>query len=121
MIEINNLTRSRIDKGFLKKVAIIVLGGEKKKEKDLSIALVGQKRIKELNRKYRKKNRPTDVLAFPQTEIVICPKEVRKSAKRYGLSFKKELGRVLIHGLLHTLGYKHKEMRKKEEKYLAKI
>ena len=61
-------------------------------------------------------------------EILICPQEVKKNAKKYGLTFKKELARVLIHGILHLFGYEHEEnersaekMRKKEEIYFSKI
>jgi probable rRNA maturation factor len=120
-LEINNLTTARIDEGFLKRIVKNVLKKEKKKVNDLSIALVGPKRIKELNKKYRRKNRVTDVLAFSQglEEVVICLSEVKKNAKRFGLTFKKELARVLIHGILHLLGYNHKknrETKKMEEK-----
>lgn len=152
MVEINNLTSRKIDEKFLKKVAKIVLGKEIKglrtKNISLSIALVGRDQIKELNKKYRHKNRATDVLAFgedskprgypkeinqpdyqaPLGEIVICMKEVEKNAKRFGVAFEKELKRVLIHGVLHILGYDHgktetetKKMWKKEEYYLSQI
>jgi len=133
MIEINNLTSYPIDKKFLRKISGKILKKEHIKDrlekKDLSVALVGQKRIKELNKRYRKKDRPTDVLAFKDNEnlgeIIICLAEVRKNAKKFSSSFKKELARVLIHGVLHLLGYDHekggkeeKKMRKKEEYYL---
>lgn len=147
MIEINNLTTNAIDEEFLKKVAKMVLEGEKKKDSELSIVLVGQGRIRELNKKYRKKNRVTDVLAFPESrvllekfrigrvqkiqglgEIVICFREVKKNAKKFNSTFEKELARVLIHGILHLLGYDHEkskieaeEMSKKEEFYLSQI
>ena len=55
MIEINNLTTNPVDEEFLRKVAQKVLEGENKKEVDLSIALVGQGRIRELNKRYRDK------------------------------------------------------------------
>ncbi|MDI6591708.1 MAG: rRNA maturation RNase YbeY [Patescibacteria group bacterium] len=143
MIEINNLTTNPIDEEFLKKIAQKVLK-EEKKEADLSIALIGQGRIRKINKRYRGKNRVTDVLAFPETkvllenfkvgplqkipslgEIVICLREVKKNAKRYGSSFEKELARVLIHGILHLLGYNHeiseekaKEMEEKQNQYI---
>ena len=100
-------------KGLAKKV----LKEENKKELELSIALVGQARIKGLNKKYRKKDKPTDVLSFSYGdagEIVICPEEVRKNAEKYHSTFKKELDRVLIHGIWHLLGYNHREMQKKQ-------
>ena len=131
MIEINNLTTSLVDEEFLKRVAQEVLGREKQGNRDLSIALVGQGRMRELNKKYRGKNRVTDVLSFPGNglgEIVIYLREVKKNAKRFGSTFEKELARVLIHGILHLLGYNHekntieaKKMKEKEEYYLSQI
>jgi len=121
MVEINNLTVNKIDSEFLKKVAKIVLKGENKMSMELSIALVGQKEIKELNKQYRRKNKPTDVLSFAYDknlgEVIICP-----------IQAKKELERVLIHGILHLFGFDHEgterkalEMEKKEKYYLSKI
>ena len=101
MIEVNNLTTNKIDGAFLKELAKKVLEGENKKI-ELSIALVGQGRIKELNKKYRKKNRVTDVLSFKYNnsgEVVICLREVKKNAKQFKSTFKKELARVLTHGI----------------------
>jgi probable rRNA maturation factor len=110
MIEVNNLTDFKVRENFLKKVAQKVLANEGKNKTELSIALVGPKRIKELNKKYRKKDRITDTLSFAYNnsgEIVICPQEVKKNAKRFDSTFKKELTRALIHGILHLLGYNH--------------
>jgi len=163
MIEINNLTTATINERFLKGVAKKVLKGENKKKVILSIALVGSERIKKLNKKYRKKNKITDVLTFGQTqnskinpsttlrvdgersrtiknqkflflpenefgEIVICLREVKKNAKKYQTNFKKELAQVLIHGILHLLGYEHerdereaKKMERKQEDYLSQV
>jgi probable rRNA maturation factor len=130
MIEINNLTAKSINKEFLKKVAQKILKEENRKKLNLSIALVEPPPIRELNRKYRKKNQATDSLSFlynDSGEIVICPLEVKKNVKRFTSSFKKELARALIHGILHLLGYDHRErkkgkkMQKKEEHYLSEI
>ena len=148
MIEINNLTKDRISKKFLKKIAKDVLKKEKPKRKiDLSIALVNPLRIKELNKKYLKKNKPTDILSFPEDkkflekfktssskksrnlgEIIICPGEIKKNAKKFELSFNKELTKVLIHGILHLLGYGHENskrkariMEEKQQYYLLKL
>jgi probable rRNA maturation factor len=142
MVEINNLTRLKIDEKFLKKVAGRVLAEEKKKTAGLSLAFVGPERIKKLNKKYLGKNRPTDVLAFGGEEmlslkwkaqkpfkeggeIVICLDKVKKNSARFKFAFKKELAMVLIHGILHLLGYDHergaacaKKMNKKQEYYL---
>ena len=141
------MTRNKIDEDFLKRVAEKVLA---RRQFDLSIALVDEKRIKELNEKYRKRNKVTDVLSFQyyddSGEVVICPLQVKKNAKRFtpleitgtgekdkkkksltgfNSTYKKELARVLIHGILHLLGYDHEKnekeadkMRKKEADYL---
>ena len=148
MIEINNLTTVEVDENFLKGIISKVLKGEKiQKEVELSIACIGSGRMRKLSRQYRGKNRVTDVLAFPESEIVfqkfkigplkkikglgeivICLKEVKKNSRRFESSFEKELARVLVHGLLHLLGYDHegsekkaKEMEEKQEKYLLEI
>ncbi len=131
MIEINNLTESPVDKKFLEKIAGSILKKEKKLNKDLSIALVGSERMRELNKKYRGKNLATDVLSFQygdSGEVVICLPQVKKNARRFKFTFKKELARVLIHGILHLLGYNHegskktaKEMEKKQNYYLKQL
>ena len=147
MIEINNLTSDSIEKSYFEKIVKFVLKEEGKKDEDLSIALVGQGRMRVLNKRYRGKNRVTDVLSFPESkvllekfrvgpsqkikglgEIVICLREAKKNAKRYKSSFKKELALLLIHGILHLLGYDHekdekeaKEMEEKQERYLSKV
>ncbi len=111
MIEVNNLTRQRVNKDFLKGLAKKVIKRENKAI-DISIVLVSKKRIKELNKKYRKEDKLTDVLSFGQdlNEVVICPSFINK---------KKDLAQALIHGVLHILGYEHSdEMFKKQDNYL---
>ena len=130
MIEVNNLTGFSIDKNIIKRVIRRVLRGERKKISELSVAFIGEKRMKELNKKYRRKNRETDVLSFPgekEGEVIICPSVVKKNAKNFGSSFKSELVRILIHGILHLLGYDHEKsekesikMEKKQAYYLAR-
>lgn len=133
MIEINNLTTVSIDEEFLKMVVKRVLEEENTEKVDLSIALVGQGRMRALNKKYLGKNRVTDVLAFPNKnmglgEIVICLREVKKNAKRFGTTFEKELSTCLIHGILHLLGYNHekseadaKKMENRQNYYLYQV
>lgn len=148
MIEINNLTTNLVDEDFVKKVIQQVLQGEGiKEEVELSLAFVGQGRIRTVNKRYRSKNRATDILSFPGVkvsmkefkigptekmeglgEMIICLREVKKNALKQELSFEKELAKVVIHGVLHLLGYDHEkgeqkalEMEKKENYYLTKI
>ena len=121
MIQINNLSKKKIDTGFLKKIAQNILKKEGKSGLEISGALIGQSEIKEINKKYRRKNKPTDVLSFfygELGEIIICLDMVKKG--------KEELSRVFIHGLLHVLGYDHEKtqkeakiMQQKENYYLS--
>lgn len=112
MIEINNLTSFAVDKKFFIGVAKKVLKGENKGIENISIAFVDKKEIKKLNKKYRGKNEPTDVLSFNLNErnylgeVVICP-EIAKGNIR--------MAKVLIHGILHLLGYDHERTRKEKK------
>ena len=127
-MEVNNLTDFEIDTNLLRKTVNTILKKEKEEEKEISIAIVGAKKMKELNRIYRGKDYVTDVLSFFYNEkyflgeIVICPEKIKN-----GEDFTKEICRVIIHGTLHLLGYDHpndsdeKEMEEKEENYLKAI
>ena len=137
MIEINNLTNFAVDKSFFIGLAKKVLKGENKERENLSIAFVVPKEIQKLNKKYGKKDKPTDVLSFEKipdfkdefAEVIICPEVVRQNLKDFSkAALKKELAKTLIHGILHVLGYDHEksekkamEMEKKEEYYLSKV
>lgn len=145
MTEINNLTAFDIDESFIKKITKEILKKEKSRiEIELSIALVPPKKIKELNKKYLRRNRTTDVLSFPIVEsekikrdpfrknnlgeIVICPAKVKENSRKYKADFETEFLRVLIHGVLHLLGYNHersaqerRKMEKKQSLYLVKF
>ena len=135
MIEINNLTNFSIDRKFFLTIAKKVLKGENRETTNLSIAFVNSKEIQKINKKFRKKDKPTDVLSFEKSskfkdelsEVIICPDYVKKNMDSR-VSLKKELAKMLIHGILHTLGYDHEisilegdRMFKKQEYYIAKI
>ena len=135
MISITNLTANSIDKSFFEKIAKLVLTEEKKEDK-LSIVLIGSAKMRKLNKQYLGKNRTTDVLSFNKVqpsefkfppgqekelgEVVICLREVRKNTKRLKSTFDAELARVLIHGILHLLGYNHEKSEKKAKKMQEK-
>lgn len=88
-------------------------------EAELSVLLTGDSAIQELNRTYRRKNRPTDVLAFPMDEapsgamprllgdVVISLETAGRQAQSAGHSLAREATELLAHGLLHLLGYDH--------------
>ena len=99
----------RIDGAFIKKLADKVAG----KKWTVSISFVKKAEMRKLNRTYRKKDRPTDVLSFSMKEgrllgdVIICPQVAKVNAKKYGSSFKAELARLTAHGILHLLSYDH--------------
>ncbi len=134
MIEINNLTGFSVDKKFFTGVAKIVLKGENRGRDNLSLAFVSKEEIKKINKKFRHKNKPTDVLSFLINEkqylgeIIICPEVVKENAKKYKTTVKQEMMKVFVHGILHLLGYEHEKtnkeaeiMEKKQEKYFLKV
>ena len=128
MIEINNLTHFAVDKAFFLGVAKKVLKGENKGTENVSIAFVVPEEIRRLNKKYRHKDKPTDVLSFGKvsdfkdehSEVVVCPYVVRQMAADSKLSLKKELAKAVIHGMLHNLGYDHEASPAQEEKMFSK-
>ena len=112
MIEINNQSRSKIDERLIRKTAENFLKKYKKSDFDLSIAIIGDERMRKLNNSYRKKNKPTDVLSFEGDkrdkflgEIVIDYAQIKRQAPKMKNTPKKELEFILVHGLFHLLGY----------------
>jgi probable rRNA maturation factor len=79
----------------------------------LNVAVVSDARVRALNRTYRRKDAPTDVLSFPANEtgllgdVVIALGVARRQARAAGHSLQTELRILALHGLLHLLGYDH--------------
>lgn len=110
---------------------------------EVSVTLVSNTQIKELNSIYRKKDSVTDVLSFPMGEngkydvdpetgakilgdIVISIEKAVEQAERFGHSLQREIGYLTAHSMLHLLGYDHEDnglqklrMREKEEKVMT--
>ncbi|MEK6848510.1 MAG: rRNA maturation RNase YbeY [Nanoarchaeota archaeon] len=92
------------------------------KNYSLSIAYVSEKKSRELNKRYRKKDKPTNVLSFAlrknEGELVLCKSVIRREAKNFGKTFPQFLGFLVIHGMLHLKGMEHSStMEKAEKKY----
>lgn len=94
------------------------------RKKELVVVLVNSSQMKKLNHQFRGKNYATDVLSFesadPESvgELVICLPVIRAQSKRTGLSERGELGYMIVHGVLHLLGYDH-EAKPDEAKMFA--
>ncbi|MFH1129161.1 MAG: rRNA maturation RNase YbeY [Patescibacteria group bacterium] len=104
-VEINKLVSDKIDLKFLEKFAQKVLKLMKLNVVNLSIAIVDDAKMKALNKKYRKKNKTTDVLSFDYGEIIICLNQAKRQAKKEKHSLEQELEMLLLHGILHLAGY----------------
>ena len=78
-----------------------------------TVALVSDRRIAALNRRYRRQARATDVLSFSARangylgDVVISTETARRQARRFGHSLDEEIKVLMLHGLLHLLGYDH--------------
>lgn len=100
-----------VPKDFLKLPFEKIKNGILGKNYELSIVIVGTKRSKNLNNKYRQKNYPTDVLSFSisktEGEIFICPQIALKKSKDSDMSFPNYLLFLVIHASLHLKGMEH--------------
>ncbi len=97
----------------IKKTSAVVLKFLGLDKAELSVVLTDDAGIKELNRKFRRINKPTDVLSFPQNDpsvlgdVVISVERAAHQAAKFKVSMGDELDRLLVHGILHLLGYDH--------------
>jgi probable rRNA maturation factor len=116
----NRQRKITVDCKRLRKVADLVLGSLGFEEAELSVLLVSDRRIQQLNRQYLGRNRPTDVLAFGQWEgggealhpdwlgdVVISAETAEKQAIQECAELNQELDLLLVHGILHLIGYEH--------------
>lgn len=112
---------------------------------EVSVTLVDNERIRELNSQYRNIDKETDVLSFPLGvdgeydvnldtgdaqlgDIVLSIPKALEQAEDYGHSLEREIGYLTVHSMLHLLGYDHENgglelvrMREKEEKALTEL
>ncbi len=100
-----------------------VKGAGFERKTELSIVLTSDAEVKKLNRIYRNKNKTTDVLSFPLLEgksfmsgleenmalgdVVVSVPQTKRQALEAGKPFKTELALLIVHGVLHLLGYDH--------------
>lgn len=94
---------------------------------EVSVFLTDDKTVQELNRTYRNKDKPTDVLSFPINErvgawlilgdIVISVDTAKRQASSLGCPLQEELKRLLVHGFIHLMGYDHELGGEEERKF----
>ena len=137
-ILLTNTTKEDIEEKDIENICKITFKKLKVKNPTVSITIVDNKKIKEINRDYRNKDSETDVISFAFEEaddyeypdmrflgeIYISIDKAKSQAEEYGHSLKREICFLTVHGLLHLLGYDHIEekdrvvMRKLEEEIL---
>ena len=112
---------------------------------EVSVSFVDEEQIQKLNKEYRAKDLPTDVLSFPSGkdgafdvdketgatllgDIAICIPAVYRQAEQYGHSIRREFAYLTVHSMLHLLGHDHEEgglayirMREREEDVLSRL
>lgn len=100
---------------------------------EVSVTLVDNEAIHALNREYRKVDRPTDVLSFPMFDedfddgervvlgdIVLSLEKAASQAEEYGHSLEREVAFLVVHSVLHLLGYDHEEGKAAESEMFAR-
>ena len=122
------------EKERIKKWIKATINSEGKKGETINIIITSNNNIRFLNRKYLKRNYMTDIITFNfnrdniiSGDLFLNPDTIKKNAKRYKIKFSEEVLRVIIHGVLHLIGYNDKNneeklvMREKENYYLDKF
>lgn len=137
----NRQRKVKVDAARLEEVAAFLLECLGQRDTEISIALLSDARIRQLNRSYLGRDRPTDVLSFSQVEgegaalvprclgdVVIGAETAARQAEERGISLEEELDLLLAHGILHLLGYEHTRgraeaatMERKQRQLLEKI
>lgn len=101
---------------------LLSVSQKKHYKKKINIVFVSENKIKKMNFSFRNKNCVTDILSFEPFDegflgdLIICPIVIKKQAKRNNLTFKQELSYIILHGILHLLGFDHEKKSVNEKK-----
>lgn len=111
----------QIQKEFLKRRLMT----KAQAQRELTIVFLDPKEAKKTNQQFRGKDYATDVLSFESLspehfgDLVLCPQVLQKQAQEHGLVYQEELGYMLLHGILHLLGYDHETSPQDAEKMFS--
>ncbi|MFH1232375.1 MAG: rRNA maturation RNase YbeY [Patescibacteria group bacterium] len=114
LVEVNNQTKKKINLTLIKKTTELFLQFYNLNKKEVSIAFVNDLVSKKLNKTYRGIDKPTDVLSFSMQdvdnknflgEIIINYEQIKRQAEQAENTIQQELIFILVHGLLHLIGY----------------
>jgi probable rRNA maturation factor len=121
----NNFSVINKTKGKLPSLPFVIIKNEiLGKKYSLSLAFISEKKIREINKAYRNKDKSTNILSFSlsktEGEILICSTVIKRETKKFNKNFRELLRFLIIHGMLHLKGLEHGEkMEKLEKKYLS--
>jgi probable rRNA maturation factor len=129
---LNRQTKHRVPTKAFERLLLELAARYRRRDPEISLSFVGGRAIQTLNRKFMKKDKPTDVLSFPLGEkapdgkfylgdIVIAVPVAFRQAREKGCSLERELRLLTIHGFLHLLGYDHFAGIEEEERKLHRI
>jgi len=114
------MTKGRLPRLLFLDIKEEILG----KKYNLSLVIIGDARSRSLNKKYRGKNKPANILSFPlgrnEGEIFMNPREAKRGARNASCSEKEFFGFLFIHGLLHLKGMRHGSKMEVTERVLLK-
>ena len=134
----STVRRLAISPAKVRQLVETTLKGERINNALISVAFVGETMIARLNEQYLEQSGATDVISFGMGrdapgmpaigDIYICPAVARRNAHANGISEKRELARLVVHGALHVAGHDHPEgesrfkspMWKRQERILAR-
>jgi len=127
---VNSQKKVKLNMKLLKQAALSSLSFLKENAGMLSVYIVGDTEIKNLNYKYRSIDKPTDVLAFSMREgmelkgeegilgdVVISAETALRQARRYKKSVNDEMNLYLVHGILHLVGYDDSSSRDRKKMF----
>ncbi len=108
----------------IRRVIGFVLKKEHVTDGKISVVLVGDRLIRKINTTYLGHNVPTDVITFPiehhpvlEAEIYVNVRQARRQAREYGVTIVNELTRLVIHGVLHAIGYDDKRTKERKKMF----
>jgi probable rRNA maturation factor len=130
LVEVINETDLPLDEDAAARAVLLILEIEKLESGEVALAFIGEGPMAELNERYRGVGEATDVLSFPGEseddldwpdpeadslqdrppflgDVLVCPDVARRNAQDDGVSTAEELRRLVVHGVLHLLGYDH--------------
>ena len=117
---INNQRKIKINRGIFKDFAeILIKQTPETGNKNFTVAFISDKKMRQLNKEFRGKDKTTDVLSFPFEadeffyeennlgEIAISAEQAERQAAENNLDFEAEIKQLILHGVLHLCGYDH--------------